>query len=170
MSLKIVLLLAGLGTLAGVALGYYLRLIISLGKKGSMELEIKQMMLEAKEDSKRIVAEAEKRADETLKETRIEMKEREMTLKRTEDRLIKKEELLDKRQSDIDKEVEDVKVKIAEIKTVKEKVDRMEAQKVVEMEKIAGLSRDEAKGELLKIIERQSEEDLVLKLQKLEQY
>lgn len=170
MSLKIVLLLAGLGTLAGVALGYYLRLIISLGKKGSMELEIKQMMLEAKEDAKRIVGEAEKRADETLKEARTEMKEREEKMKKTEDRLIKKEELLDKRQTDIDKEVEDMKSKVAEIKKVKERVDQMETQKVSEMEKVAQLSREEAKAELIKSIEKQSEEDLVLKMQKLEQY
>ncbi|HEY4498940.1 MAG TPA: ribonuclease Y [Candidatus Paceibacterota bacterium] len=170
MSLKIVLLLAGLGTLAGVALGYYLRLIISLGKKGSMELEIKQMMLEAKEDAKRIVAESEKRADETLKETRAEMKEKEEKLKKTEDRLIKKEELLDKRQTDIDKEVEEIKTKVVEVKKVKERVDQMETQKLSEMEKIASLSREEAKGELIKIIEKQSEDDLVQKMQKLEQY
>ncbi|OHA17925.1 MAG: ribonuclease Y [Candidatus Taylorbacteria bacterium RIFCSPHIGHO2_01_FULL_46_22b] len=170
MSLKIVLLLAGIGTLAGVALGYYLRLIISLGKKGSMELEIKQMMLEAKEEAKRVVTDAEKRAEETLKETRGELKEREDKFKKTEDRLIKKEELLDKRQSDIDKEVEDMKAKVAEIKRVKDKVDQMETSKLAEIEKISQLSREDAKNELVKMIEKQSEEDLLSRMQKMEQY
>ena len=81
MSLKMVLLLSGLGTLAGVALGYYLRLIISLGKKGSMELEIKQLMLEAREDAKRVVTEAERRAETSLKEARVEVKEHEEKMK-----------------------------------------------------------------------------------------
>ena len=49
MSLKLVVFLASAAGLVGIALGYYLRLIISLGKKGSMELEIKEMMLRAKE-------------------------------------------------------------------------------------------------------------------------
>ena len=59
MSLKIVILLAGVAGLIGIAIGYYLRLIISLGKRGSMELEIKSMMIQAKEEAKKIVLEAE---------------------------------------------------------------------------------------------------------------
>jgi len=39
--------------LVGIGVGYYLRLVISLGKKGSMELEIKQIMLAAKEDAQK---------------------------------------------------------------------------------------------------------------------
>ena len=170
MSLKIVLLVSGLATLCGAALGYYLRLIISLGKKGSMELEIKQMMLEAKEDAKKIVSEAEKKADEALKESRIEMKERDEKLKKTEDRLIKKEELLDKRQVDVDKEVEEMKGKVVEIKKIKDKVDQMEATKTTELEKISRLTQDEAKNELIKIIEKQHEEDLMIRLQKLDRF
>ncbi|OHA26724.1 MAG: ribonuclease Y [Candidatus Taylorbacteria bacterium RIFCSPHIGHO2_02_FULL_46_13] len=170
MSLKIVLLVSGLGTLAGVALGYYLRLIISLGEKGSMELEIKQMMLEAKENATRVVTEAEKRAEETLKEGRVEMKEREEKLKKTEERMIKKEELLDKRQFDIDKEVEEIKNKVSEVKKVKDRVDQMEASKLVEIERIAKLTKDEARDELMHVVEKQSEQDLLVKLQKLEQY
>src|SRR3989344_4456385 len=170
MSLKIVLLVSGLGTLAGVALGYYLRLIISLGEKGSMELEIKQMMVEAKENATRVVTEAEKRAEETLKEGRVEMKEREEKLKKTEERMIKKEELLDKRQFDIDKEVEEIKNKVSEVKKVKDRVDQMEASKLVEIERIAKLTKDEARDELMHVVEKQSEQDLLVKLQKLEQY
>ena len=40
MSLKLVALFLSVAGVVGVAVGYYLRLIISLGKKGSMELEI----------------------------------------------------------------------------------------------------------------------------------
>ena len=67
MSLKIVLLLAGIAGLVGIAVGYFLRMIISLGKRGSMELEIKGMMLQAKEEAKKIILEAENKAVETLK-------------------------------------------------------------------------------------------------------
>jgi hypothetical protein len=47
------LILAVIGGGLGLALGYYLRVIISLGKKGSMELEIKEMLLTAREDAKK---------------------------------------------------------------------------------------------------------------------
>src|SRR5580693_8902217 len=105
MSLKLVAVLLGAAGILGILIGYYLRLIISLGKKGSMELEIKEMLLTAKEDAKKITAEAQEKADVLIEQTRQEIKEKEEKAQQTETRLIKKEDLLDKRQTDIDKEV-----------------------------------------------------------------
>jgi F0F1-type ATP synthase assembly protein I len=48
--------------LVGVGLGYFLRHLITMGKKGSLELEIKQMTLEAKEKAQKITDEAETKA------------------------------------------------------------------------------------------------------------
>jgi len=169
MSLKIVALLASLAGLVGIGLGYYLRLIISLGKRGSMELEIKEMTLKAKEEAKKIVEEAQVKAIEALTEARSEIKEKDEKLKKAEERIIKKEDTLDQRQSDIDKEVENIKSKIAEVKKVKEKVDALELEKHSELQKIARLSEAEAKGELTKVIEKKYEEDLLVRMQKLEQ-
>lgn len=160
--------MAGAALLVGVGVGYYLRLIISLGKKGSMELEIKQMMIAAKEDAQKIVDEGKKKAEERLKELHEEEKGKEHEWKRTEERLIKKEELLDVRQRDIDKEAEALKLKVEEIKKIKDRVDGMEAEKEKELEKVSGLSRDDAKDILLRTIETNYEEDLLVRMQKLE--
>ncbi len=168
MSLKLVVLIAGLMTLVGVAFGYFLRLIISLGKRGSMELEIKQMMLEAREDAKKITADAEKNSQEILKTAREEIKEKEEKIKKTEDRLIKKEELLDKRQLDIDEEVDHIKKRVSEIKEIKERVEALKQERIEALEKAANLSEEEAKNELLTITEKNAEEDLLVRMQKLE--
>lgn len=170
MSLKIVLLIASAAGIIGLALGYYLRVLISLGKKGSMELQIKQMMLEAEEKAKKITSEAETKAVETLKEVRKEAKEKEEKLKVTEERLIRKEDAVDKRQVDLDKEVEAVKEKIAEIKKIKEKVDEQEKKKQEELQKIAGMTLEDAKNALFSTIEKQYEEDLLVRMQKLDTY
>ena len=53
MSLKLVLALAAASGLLGVGLGAYLRFLISLGKKGSMELKLKQIEFASKEESKK---------------------------------------------------------------------------------------------------------------------
>ena len=168
MSLKLVLLLVALAASAGIAFGYFLRWIISLGKKGSMELDIKQMMLEAKEEAKRIVVDAENKAETNLKEARTEIKEREEKIKKTEDRLIKKEDFLDKRQLDTDKEIESVKTKITEVKSVKERADQLVQEREEALERASSLSKEDAKTELLNLVERQSEEDLAARMQKLE--
>jgi len=154
--------------LVGAGVGYYLRFIISMGKKGSMELEIKQIMLGAKEDAQKIVDEAKKKAEEHLDEVNKETKKKEDEWKQTEGRLIKKEELLDNRQLEIDKEVENIKHKIEEVKKVKEKVDGMEAEKSKELEKVARLSAEEARDILFKDIESRYEEDFLVRMQKLE--
>jgi len=168
MSLKLAVLLAGLAALVGVGFGYFLRWIISLGQRGSVELRIKQMELHAREEAKKITEEAQSKAEETLKETRAEFKEKEEKIKKTEDRLIKKEEFLDKRQLDIDKEIEQVKEKVSEVKAIREKAEILEKEKYGELQKISKLTEEEAKDVLLREIERKHEEDITVRLQKLE--
>lgn len=168
MSLKLAMLLAGFAALVGVGFGYFLRWIISLGQRGSVELRIKQMELHAKEEAKKIIEEATGKAEEVAKEKRDEFKEREEKIQKTEDRLIKKEEFLDKRQLDIDKEIEQVKEKVSEVKVIKEKVENLEKQRLEELQKVSNLTQDEAKEILVKEVEKKSEEDIAVRMQKLE--
>lgn len=170
LSLKLIALFIGLAGILGAAVGYYLRFIISLGKKGSMELEIKEMLLGAKEEAKKITTEAETKAQKMLDESRSEAKELSEKHQVVEARLIKKEDLLDKRQTDIEKEVEQVKEKIAEIKQIRERAESLEAQKKTELEKIAGMTADAAKEQLIKAIEKNSAEDLLIRMQKMDLY
>ncbi|MBI2065464.1 MAG: ribonuclease Y [Candidatus Zambryskibacteria bacterium] len=168
MSLKLALLLALLAASAGIGFGYLLRLIISLGKKGSMELDIKQMELSSKEEAQKIIFEAETRAKEIVHKTQLEIKEREDRAKKAEDRLIKKEEFLDKRQLDLGKEAESVKEKVTKVQSLREKGEALVEARTAELAKVAGLTPTEAKKELLKTLEKESEEDLLIRMQKLE--
>ncbi len=168
MSLKIVFLIVGFATIVGAVVGYFLRLIISLGKRGSLELEMKQMILDTKEVAKKITSEAEGKAVETMKELRNEMKEKEEKLKQTENRLIKKEDLLDQRQTDIDKEVEAIKGKIVEIKEIREKAENLEKQRRADLAKLAHLTEEEAKAEIINLSEKKFEEDIMVRIKKLE--
>lgn len=168
MSLKIVFLMVGFASIFGAVVGYYLRLIISLGKKGSLELEVKQMLLNAKEEAKKITSEAEGKVNEAMKEVRNEIKEKEEKVKQTENRLIKKEDLLDQRQVDIDKEVDAIKAKIAEIREIKERAENLEKQRGASLAKLANLSEEEAKAEIINIAEKKYEEDIMVRIKKLE--
>ncbi len=169
MSLKIVFLLLSGASAVSVVIGYFLRVLISLGQKGSVELQLKQMELSAKDKEKTIIDEAEKKAEEILKIARTEIKEKEDAQKKTEDRLIKKDELLDHRQSEIDREVEEIKKRIEEIKSIRENAEKIEMQKKEELQKIGKLTPEEAKEEIMKSVERQSEEDILVRMKKLEQ-
>jgi hypothetical protein len=55
MSIQIILILLAISGLGGIALGYVLRVLIALGQRGSLEIEVKQRILEAKERAANIV-------------------------------------------------------------------------------------------------------------------
>ena len=169
MSLKIVVLIASIAGLVGIALGYFLRLIISLGQKGSLELEVRQLMLNAEEKAKKIIIDAETKSVEIMSESKKDAREKEEKFKVTEDRLIKKDGLLDQRQTEIVKEEGNIKQKLVEIKDVKEKVEKIEAQKNAELLTIAKMSEEDAKNSLMSAMETKYEEDILGRMKKLEE-
>jgi len=77
MSLRLVFVLLVVAALVGIAFGYFLRWIISLGKKGSVELEIKQRIFDANNQAKKILEEggAKKRFSSLSAEVLDELKQ-----------------------------------------------------------------------------------------------
>lgn len=168
MSLKMILLLLALVGVAGIAVGYFLRLIISLGKRGSMELQIRKMMLDAEVKAKSIVEDAEAQGKEKVEQLTSEFKSRAGELKQVEERLIRKEELLDKRQTNLDLEQESLAKKHEDVVIAKEKVEELTRAQQEKLEKIANLTAEEARADLIKSIEKQYETDLESRMRKLE--
>ena len=66
MSLTTIILIGASALFLGVVVGYYLRLIIALGKRRSIEIDIKQMMIGAKEEAQRITDETKAKSEERL--------------------------------------------------------------------------------------------------------
>lgn len=152
----------------GIALGYLLRYLVLSAQKGSMELKVKQAMLEAKDQAQKIVAEAETEASKLTDEAKVKAEEKESQLKKMEDRLLSKDELLDKRQAEIDREINEIKKKVEEVKEIKDRVAQAEEVKKKELERVAHLSAEEAKDELIATVEKDYEDDLLSRLRKLE--
>jgi ribonuclease Y len=168
MSIKLILSLLALSGLAGIALGYVLRLLISLGQRGSLELEIKQQMLEAKERASKIIGEAETRAEKIIEEESEPMREREELLKKTAERLAKREELLDERERGLTHEAEDVRNRENEAANVKREAEKLREERRLELVRLGGLSEQAARDALMKDLEESQSEALLARLQKLE--
>src|SRR3989338_4418160 len=167
MSINIALLLAAL-TAAGIALGYYIRYLQALGRKGSLELEIKKILLTAQEEASRTIKSAADRAVALEDEVKQTIAEREEKHVRTAERLVKKEELLDKRQIDLDSETEAVRGKIEDIKELKARLDERAGSIETKLAEVAGLTPDAARELIIARIEHEYEEDLLVRTQKLE--
>ena len=87
MSLKIILILLALSGTGGIALGYVLRVLIGLAQRGSVELDIKQKLLAAKEQAAKIIADAEFRGEVVETERLVPIEEREEKLTAKEEHI-----------------------------------------------------------------------------------
>ena len=81
MSILTIILIGAGALLLGVGIGYYLRLIIALGKKRSIEIDIKDMMVGAKEEAQKITKEAQAKSEEVLAKLKEEEKKKEVEFK-----------------------------------------------------------------------------------------
>lgn len=168
MDLETTIFMIIVASTVGAGLGYFLRLLITLGKKGSIEVAVKKIILEAKEEAQRITKEA------SISDTRIkeQLKKHEESIeserKRNEERYIRKDEILDKRQVEIDEERNSLKQKAGDIRSLRNKIDTKLQELATELKRVSGLSQEEAKNELLNEVEKNSQEDILIRMRKLD--
>jgi ribonucrease Y len=168
MSIKLVILLLASSTAIGAAVGYFFRLYFAQAKKNSIEIEVKQLMLNAREDAKKITMQAEEEAKIRLSQIEGEIKEKEEKVVRAEDRIFKREEQVDRKQAELDRELEGVKARIEEVKSIKERADILLSERGNALAAVAGLTKEEAKNKLYEEIERENAEDFMARAAKLE--
>ena len=159
------LALSGVG---GIALGYVLRVLIGLAQRGSIELDIKQKLLQAKEQAAKIVADAEFRGEVVETERLAPIEEREEKVISREERLAAREEFMDSRQRDLDEKEDEVRAREQEAIRAKNEAEKLTAERTKELAKVAHLSEEKAREGLFSEIERAYEEAILIRLQKLE--
>jgi ribonuclease Y len=168
MSLKIVFLLLGSSTLIGAVVGYFFRLYFAQAKKNSIEIEVKQLLLNAREDAKKITAAAEDEAKAKIASIEGEIKDKEEKIIRAEERIFKREEGLEKSRDELNREIEAVKNRIEEIKSIKERADILLAERSNALAAVGGLTKDEAVKTLYQELEKEYSEDFMVRAAKLE--
>ena len=168
MSLKLLFALMAAAGLLGAVIGFVFRWLLVLSRKGSIEVEVKQIVFDAREEAKQITSEAEVRAKELVAHGEESLKEKEEKITRSEERVFKREEQLDKKQAELDSEIQAVKGRIEEVRTIKERAEELSHERTRELANVAGLSREEAREQLFKELERENEEDMMIRAAKLE--
>ncbi len=164
------LIKAVIAVLAGGTVGYFLRQILAQQRSEALELKAKQILLGAKENAQKILDEAKARAEKVVEEARREQKEQEKEQRKIEERLVHKDELLEKKSAELEKETQGLKDKFEKVKLAREQIERLEIEKKEELAKIARLSEEEAKTQIISETEKKYEMDLLAKIQKLEQH
>ena len=123
----------------------------------SSENKKREMLVEAKEETHQIKLELEK-----------ELKERRSELQKQERRIMQKEESLDKKMDSLDRKNEVLSKKIHEAETEKEEIDNIKKQQMSELERISGITAEEAKEYLLHNIESEVRHEAAMKIKDIE--
>ena len=121
------------------------------------EAKKKESLLEIKEESIKNKNELEK-----------ETKERRAELQRYEKRVLSKEEALDKKADAIEKREAGFAAKEQQLKQREAKVEELGKQRVQELERISGLTSEQAKEYLLKTVEEDVKHDTAKMIKELE--
>ena len=121
------------------------------------ETKKREALLEVKEESLRTKNELEK-----------ETKERRSELQKYERRVLSKEESVDKKADAVEKREADCTAKVAELQKREKKVDELEQKGVQELERISGLTSEQAKDELLRSVEDDVKVDVARLYKELE--
>ncbi|MFR3768336.1 MAG: ribonuclease Y [Blautia sp.] len=121
------------------------------------ETKKREALLEVKEESLRTKNELEK-----------ETKERRNELQKYERRVLSKEESVDKKADIVEKRETECTAKAAELQKREKKVEELEQKGVQELERISGLTSEQAKDELLKTVEDDVKVDVARLYKELE--
>ena len=172
--LSLILCIAGfvVGGIVFFFIGTLYRKTVAEKEIGSAEDEAKRIINEAikgGENKKReMLLEAKEEIHKSRTENEKELKERRSELQKQERRLQQKEESLDKKLDIHEKKEEDLAKKIANVQAQQEEVATIKKSQLEMLEKISGLSQEEAKAYILKGVEADVRHETAVKIKEIE--
>lgn len=155
--------------IGGVA-GYITRQVLAQQRRDSIELKIKKLILDAKDEAQKIITEAKQKAEFSIETARKEARERESQIRDLESRIGQKETNIERREKDFETKVSAIAKQEEDIKKTKESLAKAEEDKQKELQKVAGLSAEEARDQLFKSFEKRYEDDIVARIKKIETF
>ncbi|WP_372519229.1 ribonuclease Y [Candidatus Ruminimicrobiellum ovillum] len=164
----------------GFIVGFILRYVFAKFDANSVEQRADNIINEAKikgdAKAKEIIMEARDNAEKERKEAEKEIREKKVEIQNTEKRLNQREDNLDRKMDSLDKKERDLQQKEKNVenkeKNIEQKIAEVEQikneQKTI-LEKLSGLTREEAKERLVKEMVDEAKRDAAILGQRIEQ-
>ncbi len=166
MSLDLVLI-GGLA-LFGLFAGYAVFQIISLGRRRLAESSARERVESAEAGAKKIVLEAQDKAAALLADAQNEIRAGNEQLRKLEERLLRKEDILEEKNRGFEARLESIETEKRRIKEAEERLEKTREEAAKVLEKVSGMTKEEAKAALFSQLETRCREELALFLAKFE--
>ena len=152
--------------------GYFYRKKVAEKEIGSAEDEAKKIInnaIKTAEAKKReSVVEAREEIFRARTENEKECKERRAEVQKQERRIQQKEEAFDRKYENVEAKEEKLSQKLKQLEEQKEEVAAIKKSQLEMLEKISGLTVEEAKAHLVSLVETEARHDAALKLKEIE--
>ncbi|MDO5707562.1 MAG: ribonuclease Y [Andreesenia angusta] len=156
----------------GLGIGFFIRKSIAEKEIGGAEnkasLIIEESKKEAETKKKEMLIEAKEEIHKMRNELEIETKERRAEIQSQEKRLLKKEENLEKKSDSVEKKDEYLSKRLKEVEVKESEVEKLYDEQKDELDRISGLTREEAKDILLDEVRRDITHDTAIMIKDME--
>lgn len=172
MNIGLAIALIAVALVFGAGAGFLIRRLVAERKIGSARAEADRVVAEAAKKAEAVKKEKLLEAKEEIlqkrNEAEAELKERRAEVSHTERRLSQKEDTLDRKSEALDRKNEQLDQKIKENEELQVKINNALAEQQTALEKVAGLTAEEAKEELIERVEGEVKHELAQRLDELD--
>ena len=153
----------------GSVIGYYVRQNLAKKRAGSLEARLQKKVIDVKEETTAMVKSAEKKSADIVDRAQKEVDERRREFLKAQQVLLSRESLLTTRISSFEEKEKELQEKGEKLKGIKEDLEKLRLEAEGKLEKVAELSREDAKKELLQLVEIENEREILERMKKLEE-
>lgn len=172
------------GLIAGIIAGYFIGVQLQKKKQADENLrlnksadeilqrakrEADEIVKDAKIEAKDIIFKAKQEAEKEMKERRKELQLVEKRLLTKEESIDKKLELIEKKEELINKKEEEFDRKLHEVEAQKLEAETLKLRMLAEIEKVASMTKEEAKSYLISMMEAEAKQDAARIVREIEE-
>ena len=161
-----------LGLLVGTGAGFLVRKVMAEREVTSAEMRAKSLVQEAKREAdaakREALVEAKDEVHRMRSEAEAELKQRRAEIEKKEDRFTQREATLDSRADSLDRKEQTLEAKESEFTKARHELDRLAERARVELERVAGMTAQDAKQALIEDIEEEAKREAMLIVRDIE--
>ncbi|MEE8392584.1 MAG: ribonuclease Y, partial [Anaerolineae bacterium] len=164
----VTIIVAVLGIAIGIGLGFLMRRYIVQDKIEKQQQQAEQQLEQAKKKASETVLTAKDEALEIRNTAEKELQRRGSALRREEERLQRRRDKVDQRQERLEQQEQSLSKRQSSLDKKRNQIEQMQQEQKAALERVAGLSREEAKQELLLSVEEESRQAMARVIRQVE--
>jgi len=157
-----------IGLALGYAAGYYYYRKSNEKNFRAAEAQAAEIVAKAEAETKELEVKTKEEILQFRTQTEEELARKRRDLERHEERLQKRNENLDKRLENLEKKERILNKRQSQIDKKANQIDRLNEQRLAELERVSAMTRDEAKAELLQMVEQEARQDMIRVIRQVE--